>query len=56
MLERLAKVLKKPVVWFVCAEEDKGLLLKLYELPETSRPNVIEKLELILDSELTQSR
>jgi len=50
MLERLAKVLNKPVVWFVCAEEDKGLLLKLHALPQDSHRITLEKLENILNS------
>ncbi len=45
MLERLAVALKKPVIWFICAEEEKGLLLKLYALPQDSRRIALEKLE-----------
>ena len=53
MLERLAIALNKPVIWFVCPEEDKGALLRLYKLPEASRRAALEKLERFLDSEST---
>jgi transcriptional regulator with XRE-family HTH domain len=55
MLERLAVALKKPVVWFVCAEEDKGVLLKLYALPEQNRRDALQKLERAIDSQPTET-
>lgn len=55
MLERLAVALKKPVIWFVCPEEDRNVLLKLYELPEPTRRAALEKLGRLLEPESTES-
>ncbi|MCB5185005.1 helix-turn-helix domain-containing protein [Methylobacillus gramineus] len=52
MIERLAEVLGKPLVWFICSEDEKSLYLNLSKVSAKDRPQLLDELEALLKSGL----
>jgi transcriptional regulator with XRE-family HTH domain len=56
MLERLAGVLRKPVTWFICREDEKELLVELESTPDAERAQLLARALELLKSRTTESR
>lgn len=53
MLDKIASVLGKPAIWFICDNDTKELLLLLNELPEADRLEAIKYVVVALKSRTT---
>ncbi len=51
MINTIASVLKRPVTWFLCEEDTKGLNLALNQLPKSSRSEVIKSLLAVVETD-----
>lgn len=55
-IERLGQALDRSALWFICEDDEKGLLIALHNISQAKRPKVIQSLECVVLESGAQSR